>query len=104
MRHVIYLLLVANLVFFGWHMLELQKQDEIVRALPAIPATAAPLVTLQEMEQKQEQEPVSELELESARGPMGLPIERDLHWEPKTLAEIAREIFAHCGSERSARS
>ena len=24
-------------------------------------------------------------ELESVRGPMGLPIERDLYWEPKTL-------------------
>lgn len=32
-------------------------------------------------------------ELESARGPMGLPIERDLHWQPKTLEEIAPEIF-----------
>jgi hypothetical protein len=69
MRHVIYLLLVANLVFFGWHMLEFQKQDEIVRALPAIPATAAPLVTLQEMEQKQGQEPGSEPELKSGLDP-----------------------------------
>ena len=32
-------------------------------------------------------------ELESVRGPMGLPIERDLWWEPKTLAEIAPEMF-----------
>ena len=32
-------------------------------------------------------------ELESARGPMGLPIERDLYWNPKTLAEIAPEMF-----------
>jgi hypothetical protein len=32
-------------------------------------------------------------ELESARGPMGLPIERDLHWTPKTLKEIAPEMF-----------
>ena len=33
-------------------------------------------------------------ELSSARGPMGLAIERDLHWTPKTLAEIAPEMFA----------
>ncbi|MGB2829966.1 MAG: DUF2958 domain-containing protein [Phycisphaerae bacterium] len=33
-------------------------------------------------------------ELQSARGPMGLAIERDLHWTPKTLAEIAPEMFA----------
>jgi hypothetical protein len=32
-------------------------------------------------------------ELESARGPMGLPIEWDLHWQPKTLEEIAPEMF-----------
>ncbi|MCO6438577.1 MAG: DUF2958 domain-containing protein [Phycisphaerae bacterium] len=41
-------------------------------------------------------------ELESARGPMGLPIERDLYWEPKTLSEIAPELFADRESERSA--
>ena len=33
-------------------------------------------------------------ELQGVRGPMGLPIERDLHWTPKTLAEIAPEMFA----------
>jgi hypothetical protein len=32
-------------------------------------------------------------ELESVRGPMGLPIERDLYWEPKKLKEIAPELF-----------
>ena len=33
-------------------------------------------------------------ELKEARGPLGLPIERDLFWQPKTLAEIAPELFA----------
>jgi hypothetical protein len=32
-------------------------------------------------------------ELESIKGPLGLPIERDLYWQPKTLAEIAPELF-----------
>ena len=32
-------------------------------------------------------------ELESVRGPMGLPIERDLYWKPRTLEEIAPEMF-----------
>jgi hypothetical protein len=32
-------------------------------------------------------------ELEEVRGPMGLPIERDLHFKPKTLQEIAPDIF-----------
>ncbi len=33
-------------------------------------------------------------ELESVGGPMGLPIERDLHWKPRMLAEIAPEMFS----------
>ena len=33
-------------------------------------------------------------ELQTARGPMGLLIERDLHWQPKSLEEIAPEMFA----------
>jgi hypothetical protein len=32
-------------------------------------------------------------ELEEVRGQMGLPIERDLHWHPKTLQEIVPEMF-----------
>ena len=32
-------------------------------------------------------------ELQSVRGPMGLPIERDLYWNPRTLKEIAPELF-----------
>ena len=32
------------------------------------------------------------LELKAARGPLGLPIERDLHWESKTLREISPEL------------
>jgi len=39
-------------------------------------------------------------ELESVRGPLGLPIERDLHWQPKTLAEIAPEMFAQEGAAK----
>jgi hypothetical protein len=36
---------------------------------------------------------ISLSELESVRGPLGLPVERDLHWQPKTLEEIAPEMF-----------
>ena len=32
-------------------------------------------------------------ELRQARGPLGLPIERDLHWQPTPLDEIAPELF-----------
>jgi len=32
-------------------------------------------------------------ELQSARGPLGLAIERDLYWKPKPLCEIAPELF-----------
>ncbi len=33
-------------------------------------------------------------ELESVRGPMGLPVERDLHFKPTKLKQIAPELFA----------
>ena len=33
-------------------------------------------------------------ELQSVRGRLGLPIERDLYFKPKTLAEIAPELFS----------
>ena len=39
-------------------------------------------------------------ELEEVVGPMGLPIERDLYWRPKTLEEIAPEMFASDGEDR----
>ena len=32
-------------------------------------------------------------ELKSVRGGLGLPIERDMYWQPKTLEEIAPEMF-----------
>ena len=32
-------------------------------------------------------------ELQQVRGSLGLPVERDLHWRPKTLQEIAPELF-----------
>ena len=32
-------------------------------------------------------------ELQSVRGPLGLPIERDLYWTPKPLETIAPELF-----------
>lgn len=31
-------------------------------------------------------------ELEKVKGPMGLQIERDLHWGPKTIGEIKRRL------------
>jgi len=34
-------------------------------------------------------------EFKSVKGPMGLPIERDLYWQPKTLKEIAPELFGN---------
>ena len=39
-------------------------------------------------------------ELETVRGPMGLPIERDLWFKPKPLEEIAPEMFASDGEDR----
>jgi len=32
-------------------------------------------------------------ELQGVRGPLGLGVERDIYWQPKTLEEIAPELF-----------
>ena len=50
MRHLVYLLLVANLVYLGWNVFESRSFSEVERRLPPIPLSASPLVTLQERE------------------------------------------------------
>jgi len=51
MRHLIYLLVVVNLVFFLWHAIQGPAVNEVERELPPLPAGVRPLVTLQEREQ-----------------------------------------------------
>lgn len=51
MRHVVYLLVVVNLVFLGWNIFQSQSVMQAERNMPAIPKTAVPLVTLQEKQQ-----------------------------------------------------
>jgi len=55
MRHLVYLLLVANLLYLGWNLFQKQADSELVRELPPLPATARSLVTLQELQQQQQQ-------------------------------------------------
>jgi len=50
MRHLVYLLLVTNLVYFGWNVFESRSFSEAERQLPPMPPTASSLVTLQERE------------------------------------------------------
>jgi hypothetical protein len=56
MRHIVYLLLVANIVYLAWNMSQLSPGDEVARSLPPLPATATRLVTLQEGEEVEEGE------------------------------------------------
>jgi hypothetical protein len=51
MRHIVYLLVLVNLGFLGWNIFQSQSIRMVERDLPPIPATAVPLVTLQEKEQ-----------------------------------------------------
>lgn len=54
MRHLVYLLLIANVVYLGWNLLQDRSGGQLVRELPPLPAKVRPLVTLQELEQQQE--------------------------------------------------
>ena len=48
MRHIVYLLLVANIVYLGWNLLQGQAVDENLSTLPPLPENVRPLITLQE--------------------------------------------------------
>jgi hypothetical protein len=48
MRHIVYLLLIANLLFFAWNHFHAQTVQESVQSLPPLPAGVRTLVTLQE--------------------------------------------------------
>ena len=50
MRHVVYVLVVLNLVFLGWNIFQSQSDLQAGRTLPPLPETVAPLVTLQEQQ------------------------------------------------------
>lgn len=54
MRHLVYLLLVVNLVYLGWNVFESRSASGQVRHLPPLPATVSHLVTLQEREAEEE--------------------------------------------------
>lgn len=48
MRYIVYLLLVANLLFFAWNHFEVQTPVDSVQSLPPLPAGVRTLVTLEE--------------------------------------------------------
>lgn len=52
MRHVVYLLVVVNLVFLGWNIYQNQSVRQVDHNMLPLPETAVPLVTLQEQEQE----------------------------------------------------
>ena len=51
MRHIVYLLLVANLVYLGWNLFPGRSMGDPVSVMPPVPEGAKPLVTLKEMQQ-----------------------------------------------------
>ena len=72
MRHLVYLLLIANVVFFGWKLFETQSPEPLVRALPPLPDNVSRLVTLQEQQAATTgEEVVTDLETLTAEQPPG---------------------------------
>ena len=72
MRHLVYLLLVANLVYLGWNVFESSSTPEQARHLPPLPATVTRLVTLQEREaEEQKPDEVSSIEDLTVEQPPG---------------------------------
>ena len=71
MRHLVYLLLVANLVYFGWNIVESRSTGAPSHPLPPLPMTATPLVTLQEREAASRADDTSAVEALTTEQPPG---------------------------------
>ena len=56
MRQLMYLLLVANLVYFGMHVIQGMTETEIVRTVPPIPRGVKQLILLQHYEKQKQKE------------------------------------------------
>jgi len=52
MRHVVYLLLVVNLLYLGWNLSRTGIGADHTASWPPLPDSAVPLVTLKEMQQQ----------------------------------------------------
>ena len=72
MRHLVYLLLVANVVFFGWNLFENHSPESRVITMPPLPDNVSRLVTLQEQQADATgEEVITDLETFTAEQPPG---------------------------------
>ena len=99
MRHLVYLLLVANLVYLGWNVFASSSAPEQVRQLPPLPALDSPLVTLQEREAKTDSadeipsiEALTVEPLPALESPLVTLPEREAETDADTDADSADEI------------
>ena len=53
MKHLIYLLVVVNLVYFSWHTLRGETHIDTMHALPPLPPDTRRLMTLQELKDRE---------------------------------------------------
>lgn len=72
MRHLVYLLLVANVVFFGWNLFDNHSPESRVITMPPLPDNVSRLVTLQEQQADATgEEVITDLETLTAEQPPG---------------------------------
>jgi len=72
MKYLVYLMVLANVAYLGWNIHLNQTAGDVVREPPALPAGVTPLVTLQELERRQEHtEAVSGVEALTTSQPPG---------------------------------
>jgi hypothetical protein len=73
MKYLVYLLVLANLVYLGWNIHLHQTGGKVVHELPPLPAGVTSLVTLQEL-QKQQADEVSGVDALTNAQPPGAGI------------------------------
>ena len=96
MRYLVYLLVIVNLVYFSWHMLQGDSDDGANDELLQLPPDTRRLMTLQELrEQQNKREASGEAATkpdDQAESPAELELELELEPEPVAGIETLTEL------------
>jgi hypothetical protein len=108
MRYVIYMLVVANCLYFAWNMTGDAPHSEVVHVLPPLPPDVRTLTTVQERAAGSDSANVSDIEELTAGQPPGAGVSLSCHVLGPFMAEAemqaARERLGELGFEPQPRS
>ncbi len=108
MRYVIYILVVANCLYFAWNMIGATPDAEVVRTLPPLPSNVRSLSTLQERDASTGSADVTEIEELTGAQPPGAGVPLTCHALGPFMAtadmQVAVERLTELGFEPQPRT